>query len=107
MYGVDRGTISTAVDGSSYTVDPDGAGPAQSFTFSNPDFNYRSLRGNAVFRWEYRPGSTLYVAWTHSRSDVQPYGDFDFSRDAQGLLATRPDNIFIVKASWWIGGLSR
>jgi hypothetical protein len=58
-----------------------------------------------VFRWEYHPGSTLYFAWTHSRSDVQPYGDFNFSRDEQGLLAARPDNIFIVKASWWIGGL--
>jgi len=109
IYGVDRGTITPTVDPTglvtAYTVDPDGAGPAQPFTFANPDFNFRSLRGNAVFRWEYHPGSTLYVAWTHSRSDTQPYGDFDFSRDEQGLLATRPDNIFIVKVSWWIGGL--
>jgi hypothetical protein len=109
IYGVNRGTIAASTDASGvvtgYTVDPDGAGPAQPFTFANPDFNFRSLRGNAVFRWEYHPGSTLYVAWTHSRSDTQPYGDFNFSRDEQGMLATRPDNIFIVKASWWIGGL--
>lgn len=66
-----------------------------------PDFNLRSLRSNLVFRWEYRSGSTLYFAWTHSRSDVQPLGDFNFSRDEQGLLATRPDNILLIKASWW------
>jgi uncharacterized protein DUF5916/cellulose/xylan binding protein with CBM9 domain len=109
VYGVNRGTITAATDANgvptTYTVDPDGPGPAQPFTFTNPDFNFRSLRGTAVFRWEYHPGSTLYIAWTHSRSDTQPYGDFDFSRDEQGLLATRPDNIFIIKASWWIGGL--
>lgn len=109
IYGVNRGTIAANTDAAGavtgYTVDPDGAGPAQPFTISNPDFNYRSLRGTAVFRWEYHPGSTLYVAWTHSRQDQQAYGDFNFSRDEEGLFATRPDNIFIVKASWWIGGL--
>ncbi len=109
IYGVNRGTISSTTGAtgtvSTYTVDPDGAGPTRPLTFANPDFNFRSLRGTAVFRWEYHPGSTLYVAWTHSRSDSEPYGDFDFSRDEQGLFATRPDNIFIVKASWWIGGL--
>ena len=105
VYGVDNGTITAArnADGlvTNYTIDPDGAGPAQPFTISNPDFNLRSLRGNLVFRWEYRSGSTLYFAWTHSRSDVQPLGDFNFSRDEQGLLATRPDNILLIKASWW------
>jgi uncharacterized protein DUF5916/cellulose/xylan binding protein with CBM9 domain len=106
VYGRDRGTISSTKDASglvtSYTVDPDGAGPSASFGFGNPDFNFRSLRGNAVFRWEYRPGSTLFVAWTHSRSDTQAYGDFEFNRDREGLFATRPDNILLVKASWWL-----
>ena len=60
------------------------------------------MRGNAVFRWEYRPGSTLYLAWTQSRTDNEPYGNFDFGRDRSGLFSTRPDNIFLVKASWWL-----
>lgn len=105
VYGQDRGTIvtNTAPDGSlRYTVDPDAGGPAQPFTIENPDFNFRSLRGNAVFRWEYLPGSTLYFAWTHSRSGSAPVGDFDFGRDRDALLATAPDNVFLVKASWWI-----
>jgi hypothetical protein len=106
IYGRDRGTISAAVGEngvvSEYTIDPDGAGPAQPFTIANPDFDTRSLRGNAVFRWEYRPGSVLYFAWTQTRSDVEPFGDFNFTRDRQGLLAIRPENVFLVKASWWM-----
>ena len=85
-----------------YTIDPDGAGPAKSFSVKNPDFSQRSLRGNAVFRWEYRPGSVLYVAWTQARSSDAAFGDLDFQRDRSALLATRPDNIFLIKASWWL-----
>ena len=106
VYGRDVGTITkqtSATGDVTYTVDPDGAaGAAAPFTFSNPDFNFRSLRGNAVFRWEYLPGSTLYLAWTHSRSGSVGVGDFDFARDREALFAEHPDNIFLVKASWWI-----
>jgi hypothetical protein len=106
VYGRDRGSISATRDASGivdhYTIDPDGAGPAQSFAIDNPNFSQRSLRGNAVFRWEYRPGSVLYVAWTQSRSSDAPFGDLDFPRDKSALFATRPDNIFLVKASWWL-----
>jgi hypothetical protein len=106
VYGRGRGSVTTtrSLNGeiTAYTIDPDGVGSAAAFPISNPNFNIRSLRGNAVFRWEYRPGSTLYLAWTHSRSDQQSIGDFNFPRDEQGLLATRPDNILLVKASWWL-----
>jgi uncharacterized protein DUF5916/cellulose/xylan binding protein with CBM9 domain len=66
------------------------------------DFNLRSLRGNAVLRWEWREGSTIYVAWQQRRSDSQPYGDFDFGRDRRALFGTRPDNIFLVKMNYWL-----
>lgn len=68
-----------------------------------PDFNYRSLRGTALLRWEYRPGSTLYLAWQQSRADyADGVGDFDFGRDRQALFRARPDNVFVVKASYWL-----
>jgi hypothetical protein len=106
IFGKDKGTIASHRDSTGvttrYTIDPDGGGPAPSFELDNPDFNFRSLRGSALFRWEYRPGSVLYVAWTHSRSSNIPLGDFDFSRDWQGMFNTRPDNIWLVKASWWL-----
>jgi hypothetical protein len=60
------------------------------------------LRGNAVFRWEYRPGSVLYFAWTQERDGDSAFGDLDFPRDRIALLAARPHNVFLVKASWWL-----
>lgn len=66
------------------------------------DFNLRSLRGNAVLRWEWREGSTMFVAWQQSRSDLEFVGDFDFARDRRALLGTRPDNIFLVKINYWL-----
>ena len=71
-------------------------------TVPSLDFNLRSLRGNAVLRWEWREGSTLYVAWQQQRSDMEPYGDFDFGRDRRALFGTRPDNIFLVKMNYWL-----
>ena len=107
IYGKDRGTITVATDASghetSYTIDPDGAGPAAPFNVGNPDFNVRSLRGNAVFRWEYNPGSTIYLVWTQDRTDQSNQGDFDFARDRDALKLAHPDNIFLVKLSYWLG----
>jgi hypothetical protein len=106
VYGRDIGTVTanTNVNGDtvSYTIDPDNGGPAAAFDVNNPDFNLRSLRGSAVFRWEYRPGSTLYFVWTQQRSNQASVGDFEFGRDREALFDTRPDNIFLIKASWWL-----
>ncbi len=94
---------STIVDGSKrYTVDKDGSGPAQPISFFDPNFNFRSLRGNAVMRWEYRPGSTLFFVWQQNRTDTDPIGDFNLSRDRSALFNAHPDNIFLVKATYWI-----
>ncbi len=67
----------------------------------NRDFNLRSLRGSSVLRWEWRPGSTLYVAWQQQREDVASVGDFDLARDRAALFRARPDDIFLVKVSYW------
>jgi hypothetical protein len=106
-YGTDVGTI-TYTPGQNgapgtYLVDPDKGGPAVPFTFDNPDFAYRSLIGNAVLRWEYRPGSTVYFVWTQNRSGADAVGSFDFARDRTALFRDRPTNIFQVKANFWIG----
>jgi hypothetical protein len=106
IYGRDRGAIAAIRDTSGtitkYSLDPDAGGPIKAFEIDNPDFTQQSLRGNAVFRWEYRPGSVLYLAWTQSRAADAPFGDLEFTRDREALLRTRPDNIFLVKASWWL-----
>ncbi len=108
FYGRDNGsTIASAADPQSgavtYTVDPDGPGTAAPFTFDDPNFNLRSLRGTGVLRWEYRPGSTLYFVWTQERSGFDQFGNFNFSRDRSALFRDRPTNIFQIKGTYWIG----
>ena len=85
-----------------YTVDPDGGGPAQPFAVANPDFNLKSLRVNTILRWEWRPGSTLYFVWTESRRDDAHPGEFAFGRDVGDLLSANPDDVLMVKATWWL-----
>lgn len=72
-------------------------------TDRSDDFNFKSLRGNAVLRWEYSPGSTLYFVWTQSRTDYENLGNFRFNRSVDRLADARPDNIFLIKASYWWG----
>jgi hypothetical protein len=108
IYGTDVGKVVPQRDATghlvSYRVDPDGdAGPAAAFDVDNPDFNVRSLRGTAVLRWEYRPGSTVFFVWTQERSGSDSFGDFDFNRDRSALFRDRPINVFQVKASYWLG----
>jgi hypothetical protein len=103
IYGRDAGTISRDSGTGRYTVDPDGLGVAPAFSFGDRDFNRRSLRGNAVLRWEYRPGSALFFVWQQSRFGSIPSGEFDFSRDFGELANLKPENVFVVKATWWLG----
>jgi hypothetical protein len=86
------------------TVDPDGGGPAPSFSLPDPDFTIRSLRGNAVLRWEYRPGSTIYLVWQQRRFQYVNDGRFDLGADSDALFRTQPENVFAVKVSYWLGG---
>jgi hypothetical protein len=107
-YGTDLGTIARGTDGV-YTVDPVGDG-VDDFTISDRDFNVVSLIGNAVLRWEWRPGSTLYLVWQQLRSDRPTstgyaegtYGGFDFGRDAEQLFRIKPANTFMIKVNYWL-----
>ncbi len=103
-YGEGNSTLSqtrSSAGSETYSVDADGNGPGTSFDFADPDFNLRSLRGNAVLRWEYRPGSTLYFVWTQTRSDTENAGDFQFGHSLGRLVDAHPDNIFLIKFTYW------
>jgi len=92
----------TCVDGSGRRfVDFDGDGSSD-FAFTDRDFNLRSLRSTAVLRWEYRPGSTLFLVWQHRQSDRVALGDFDAGRDVGALFRAPSDDVLIVKANVWL-----
>ena len=66
-------------------------------------FNFKQFRSNVVFRWEYRPGSTLFVVWSQGRrGSTGLEGTRSFSGDLNDLFNLRPDNSFLVKLSYWI-----
>lgn len=104
VYGRDAGTITRDDPTATYTVDPDGAGgPASAFSFPDQNFNFRSLIANVVFRWEYRPGSTLFLVWQQSRQGAQGIGDFSFRRDFDAIFDNPAVNVFAVKMTYWLG----
>ena len=99
VFGVDQGTATVADDGST-RIDPgDGGAP---FSVSR-DFTFRSLQGNAVMRWQYRPGSALFVVWQQQREGFESDGVLDVGRDVGGLFLDTPTNVFLVKLSYWLG----
>jgi hypothetical protein len=66
-------------------------------------FNYKQFRSNVVFRWEYRPGSTLFLVWSQGRQNsAGAEGTRGFRGDLSDLFGLRPDNSFLVKFSYWI-----
>jgi hypothetical protein len=77
-------------------------GAADNVSFGNPDFNFRSVRGSAVARWEFRPGSAMYVVWSENREDVVSTGDFRFRRDFAALPNAPSEDVFLIKFSYWL-----
>ncbi|MBI2074042.1 MAG: hypothetical protein HYT81_13590 [Gemmatimonadetes bacterium] len=86
----------------SYRVDGNADGVAD-FTFGNPAFTFREFRSNAVLRWEYRPGSTLFVVWSQGRQLADGSGRFRLGRDVADLFGAEGTKLFTVKLSYWIG----
>ncbi|HUF66419.1 MAG TPA: DUF5916 domain-containing protein, partial [Gemmatimonadaceae bacterium] len=101
IYGVDIGDTE-AVPGGTRVYPQGRSGEAAAFTVPDRDFTLRSLRGNAVLRWEYRPGSTIFMAWQQERSSSLDTGVLDFERDRSALFATRSDNVFVLKVNYWL-----
>jgi len=66
------------------------------------DFNIRSFRTTNVLRWEYKPGSALFLVWQQGKSEDQEYGDFRFRRDFGGVFSAPSRNVFLVKFSYWL-----
>ncbi len=87
-----------ALTDGTYQVDAGGG----AFSFDDPDFNVREFRSNLVLRWEYRPGSTLFVVWQQSRDSFAPDPRFRLGSDLGDLFAVPARNVFLVKVNGWL-----
>ncbi|OGU67922.1 MAG: hypothetical protein A2499_14195 [Stygiobacter sp. RIFOXYC12_FULL_38_8] len=101
-YGKNGSTIVYDNTSGEYIIDPDGASSAKSFSVGNPNFNFKSLRGNAVLRWEAMPGSILYFVWSHDQQNYDDAGEFIFGRDLRNLWKSEGNDVFMVKFSYWL-----
>src|SRR5262249_53849438 len=79
---------------------PLGADSATSLV-GDPDFNVKSFRTTNVLRWEYKPGSTLFIVWQQARENDAVPGGFRFGRDLRDIFGVQPRNVFLVKFSYW------
>jgi hypothetical protein len=96
-YGTGGTTITRGGDGA-WTV-TDGQ---QGFRLPNRDFDVLSFRSNAVLRWEWRPGSTMFVVWQQNRAGLPDEPGRIGPASLLEALGTRGDNILAVKVSYWL-----
>ena len=83
--------------------------PARYQPYADPDvagdpggFNVQEFRSNVVFRWEYRPGSTLFLVWSQGREgSAAAEGNKSFAGDLGDLFDQRANHTFLVKLSYW------
>ena len=90
---------SSYLDGYYYLLPPDL--PGEEFIFRDPDFNFRQFRLNFVVRWEYLPGSTIFLVWTNSLNDYTDVARLNIGDDIKGLFGSPSNNVFLIKVSYW------
>ncbi|MBT3210050.1 MAG: carbohydrate binding family 9 domain-containing protein [Bacteroidetes bacterium] len=98
-YLIYNSQISYMIDDNIYGIDANGNGNSD-FTFDNPDFNFRQFRSNLVLRWEYSPGSVLFIVWSQSRTGSETNGKFDYKNDFKELFEITPYDVLLVKLSY-------
>jgi hypothetical protein len=96
-YGTDGTTLERLADGSVRVTDGGAV-----FVLPNRDFNVRSFRSNVVLRWEWRPGSTLFVVWQQDRSSTASTGGHVGLGDLFDSLSASGDNVLALKTTWWL-----
>jgi hypothetical protein len=73
------------------------------YSFYNPDFNFKEFKSNLVARWEFVPGSVIYIVWSQGRSGYKPDGIFDIGQDVSDMFKIHPHDVFLIKISYRFG----
>ncbi len=82
-------------------ISPDNLSPIDYNGGKPIDYFLKVFNANIVFRWEYLPGSTLYLVWTQGRQGYQGLYDQKFSKDLQEIFHLPMDNIILMKVTYW------
>ena len=96
-YGTDGTTVTKDAKGARTITDG-----TTSFTVPNLDFNVRSFRSNVVLRWEWRPGSTVFLVWQQNRAERDEFGTHVTPRSVRDALSAPGTNFFAVKVNYWL-----
>lgn len=91
--------LKTTLVGNEYQVAASGETPSYSIT--NPDFTFTQFRSNLVFRWEYRPGSQVFLVWGNERTGWKNESQSEVDQAIRQLNDVWPNNIFLVKVNYW------
>jgi hypothetical protein len=77
-------------------------GDDQQESFQNPDFNFQQFRSTLVLRWEYKPGSQLFLVWSQGRDHSTEDGRLRIGDDLGDLFREPSENVLMLKVSYWI-----
>lgn len=75
--------------------------PSEQQRMGNPDFSFNEFRSNLVARWEYRPGSTLYLVWEHSMSNRDKQYRAGWGNNLDHMFGLPATNVFMVKMNYY------
>jgi hypothetical protein len=91
-------------NGNGFNVDENVDGTVD-YTLEHNSFNYQAFLSNLVIRWEYSPGSSLYLVWSQTRNnwDGTSTGNMDYFNNVGDLFGVKPTNVYLVKFSYRFG----
>jgi hypothetical protein len=71
------------------------------YLIGNPDFNFQQFRSNLVAKWEYRPGSFIYLVWSGDMTGSTNLSGLSYGESLNKLFRIFPENVFLIKLSYW------
>jgi hypothetical protein len=101
VYSVSQKTYDT----DHYNIDENGDATTD-YTIEDNNFNYQFFLSNLVIRWEYNPGSTVFLVWSQTRDNSNGSGQMDFFNNMGDLFNREnniPHNVFLIKFSYRFG----
>jgi hypothetical protein len=93
--------INFLADDGIYGISENGNGNYD-YYIGQPDFNYQQFRSNLVLRWEYKPGSLIYLVWSQDRTDVIGDGNFNLVNDLKNMFTVSSRDVLLIKLSYRI-----